>query len=73
MSCPTCATETGQSCNCLPCQEVRAFNLCDCTDRGGTQPQPFPVPCTPPSVSISNDQAVLSYIDGEPVWIVDSQ
>lgn len=59
-------------CRCLPCEEARAYDLRDCTDRGGTMPPPIPITCTPPAVDISNEPAVLSYIDGDPVWQIDS-
>lgn len=69
----SCGCNNLPDCNCLPCQEAREYDLNNCTDRGGVLPQPFPITCTPPTVDISPDSAVLSYIDGEPVWIVDSQ
>lgn len=69
----SCGCNSLPNCHCLPCEEARAYNLNDCTDRGGVLPQPFPITCTPPSVSISQDPAVLSHINGDPVWVIDSE
>lgn len=66
-----CGCNNLPSCQCLPCQDARNFDLKDCTDRGGTMPPPFPIPCTPPPVDVSDETATLIYINGEVVWVAE--